>query len=189
MDPRGALPHSQSFCFHADAAGYPCLVMKVSAGLLMYRVREGEVEFLLAHPGGPFWKNRDNGAWSIPKGEVNEGEDLLEAAKREFEEELGLQPRGAFLPLEPILQKNGKRVHAFAVRGDCAPDSIRSNTFRIEWPPRSGRYETHPEVGVQFFRLPEARQKVNPAQMPLLEELARKVSDMDPDKTAEKTVE
>lgn len=141
----------------------------------MYHVREGELEFLLAHPGGPLWSNRDEGAWTIPKGEIREGEELLAAARREFEEELGFAARGDFIELSPITQKSGKIVHAWAVEGDCNPGGVRSNTFKLEWPPKSGRYRSFPEVDrAEFFRMAQAKQKINPAQIPLLEELARK---------------
>ena len=147
---------------------------KISAGLLMYRLREGELEFLLAHPGGPFWKSRDAGAWTIPKGEIQEGEEPLLAAKREFEEEIGLKPEGNFIELKPITQKGGKVVHAWAFEGDFDTRRIRSNTFQMEWPPRSGKYETCPEVDrACFFRMPEAKRKINSAQVAFLEEVAQ----------------
>ena len=147
---------------------------KISAGLLMYRVRENELEFLLAHPGGPFWKDRDAGAWTIPKGEIQEGENPLAAAKREFEEEVGVKPQGDFIELTPITQKGGKVVHAWAIEGDCDTATIRSNTFQMEWPPRSGKFQACPEVDrAAFFRMDEARRKINPAQTALLEELRR----------------
>lgn len=140
----------------------------------MYRERDGELEFLLAHPGGPFWKNRDDGAWTIPKGEIQENENPLTAAKREFEEEIGLKPQGDFIELMPITQKSGKVVHAWAFEGDCDTTSIRSNTFQMEWPPRSGKFQACPEVDrAAFFRLAEARRKINPAQAALLEQLQR----------------
>lgn len=148
---------------------------KVSAGLLLYRVREGELEFLLAHPGGPFWKDRDAGVWTIPKGEIEEGENPLAAAQREFEEEIGFRPTGNFIELTPIRQKSGKIVHAWALESDCDTAGIKSNSFQMEWPPKSGRFQNFPEVDrAGFFRMSEARQKINPAQIPLLEELARK---------------
>jgi len=147
-------------------------MQKVSAGLLMYRVREGELEFLLAHPGGPFWKDRDAGAWTIPKGEIHEGEDSLAAAKREFEEEIGLKPEGEFIELTSIQQKGGKIVHAWAFEGDCNTAAIHSNTFQMEWPPRSGKFQTCPEVDrACFFRMAEAKLKINPAQAAFLEKL------------------
>ncbi len=147
---------------------------KVSAGLLMYRRRGGRVEVLLVHPGGPFWRNKDAGAWSIPKGEVQAGEDLLAAARREFEEELGLRAEGPFTQLNPVKQKGGKVVHAWAFEGDCDPAAIRSNTFTMEWPPRSGRMAEFPEIDrAEFFALAEAIGKVNPAQAGLIDQLGR----------------
>jgi predicted NUDIX family NTP pyrophosphohydrolase len=152
-------------------------MQKVSAGLLMYRVRETELEFLLAHPGGPFWKHRDAGAWTIPKGEIQDGEDPLAAARREFEEEIGLKPSGSFVELTPIQQKGGKIVHAWAFEGDCDTAAVHSNSFQMEWPPRSGKFQTCPEVDrAAFFRLTEAKVKINPAQVALLEELGRKLA-------------
>ncbi|PYJ02857.1 MAG: NUDIX hydrolase [Verrucomicrobia bacterium] len=145
---------------------------KVSAGLLMYRMRSGELEFLLVHPGGPLWKNKDAGVWSIPKGEIELGEDPLAAAKREFAEELGFQPQGNFIELTPIKQKSGKIVRAWAFAGDCDPSQIKSNTFTMEWPPGSGRLSQFPEVDrAAFLRLTEAKEKIIPAQIALLEEL------------------
>jgi predicted NUDIX family NTP pyrophosphohydrolase len=151
-------------------------VNKTSAGLLLYRISGVEPEFLLAHPGGPFWKNKDAGAWSIPKGEIAPGEEPLAAAIREFREELGLAPTGEFLELTPIQQKGGKIVRAWAIAGDFDPSQLKSNTFTIEWPPRSGKSATFPEVDrVAFFSFQEARQKINPAQVPILEELVSKI--------------
>ena len=145
---------------------------KISAGLLMYRVRNGALEFLLAHPGGPFWKDRNLGAWTIPKGEIQSGEEPLSAAKREFEEEIGLKPKGTFIKLKPITQKGGKIVHAWAFEGECDTTCVRSNDFQMEWPPRSGKFQTVPEVDrACFFPLHEAKQKINPAQAAFLEEL------------------
>jgi predicted NUDIX family NTP pyrophosphohydrolase len=147
---------------------------KISAGLLMYRQRPDGLEVLLVHPGGPFWKNKDAGAWTIPKGEVDEGEDPLSAAKREFEEELGLMSSGDFRELQPIKQKGGKIVYAWAFEDDCDPEKIRSNTFTIEWPPRSGKLTEFPEVDrAGFFGIAEAKEKINPAQIPFLEEVVR----------------
>ena len=148
---------------------------KQSAGLLLYRKREGQLEFLLVHPGGPFWKNKDLGAWTIPKGELRPDEDGLAAARREFNEELGFEPNGDFLRLAPIIQKAGKMVHAWAVESDCNPAAFKSNTFTLEWPPRSGKMQEFPEVDqAAFFNLSDARTKINPAQIPFLEELSRK---------------
>src|SRR5690348_6573888 len=117
---------------------------KVSAGILMHRQRDGRREVLLVHPGGPYWKNKDAGAWTIPKGEAGEGEDLLACAKREFEEELGAKPAGEFQRLTPVKQKGGKIVHAWAVEGDLDESKIRSNTFEMEWPPKSGKRVAFP---------------------------------------------
>jgi predicted NUDIX family NTP pyrophosphohydrolase len=143
-----------------------------SAGVLMYRRGAKGLEVLLIHPGGPFWKNRDAGAWSIPKGEHGEAEDPLDAAKRELAEETGLRPEGAFLALEPVRQKSGKLVRAWAVEGDCDPRAIRSNTFSMEWPPRSGRTAEFPEVDrAEWFAMDEARRRILPAQAPLLGQL------------------
>jgi predicted NUDIX family NTP pyrophosphohydrolase len=144
----------------------------VSAGLIMYRVRSGALEVLLVHPGGPIWANRDAGAWSIPKGEVRTGEDNLVAAKREFEEELGFPPHGEFVLLGTLTQKGGKTVHAWAFEGDCDPAATRSNTFTMEWPPRSGKKQEFPEIDrAEFFDIDEAKRKINPAQVPFLEKL------------------
>jgi predicted NUDIX family NTP pyrophosphohydrolase len=147
---------------------------KASAGLLMFR-RCGEApEVLLVHPGGPFWTRRDQGAWSIPKGEFAPDEDRLAAARREFEEETGIWPEGEFIPLSPRRQPSGKVVHAWAFEGDCDPTAIVSNTFVMEWPPRSGRRQEFPEVDrAEWFRLEEAKQKLVSGQAGLVEELER----------------
>jgi predicted NUDIX family NTP pyrophosphohydrolase len=146
---------------------------KISAGLLMYRRRAGGVEVLLVHPGGPFWRNKDAGAWTIPKGEPAVGEELLEAAKREFEEETGVAPVGDCAPLPPVKQKGGKVIHAWAIEGDLDPAQIRSNTFEMEWPPRSGRRAAFPEIDrAEFFSLDQARLKMNSGQVALLDALA-----------------
>ena len=148
-----------------------------SAGILLHRRREGRLEVLLVHPGGPFWANRDEGAWTIPKGEYDEGEDALDAACREFTEETGFAVEGPFLELAPVRQRSGKVVRAWAVEGDCDAAAIRSNAFSMEWPPRSGRMAEFPEVDRgEWFTVDEARAKILPAQLPLLEELARRVS-------------
>ena len=152
-------------------------MLKISAGLLMYRVREGELEFLLAHPGGPFWKSRDAGAWTIPKGEIQQGEEPLAAAQREFEEEIGLKAEGSFTELRPITQKGGKIVHAWAFEGDCDTTHIHSNAFQMEWPPHSGKFETCPEVDeARFFRMAEAREKINTAQVAFLEQVRQRLN-------------
>jgi predicted NUDIX family NTP pyrophosphohydrolase len=145
---------------------------RVSAGLLMYRVKEGSLQVLLAHPGGPFFRNKDDGAWSIPKGEIEPGEDLLEGAKREFAEEIGVIPTGPFIALKPVKQKGGKIIHAWAFEGDCDPSAIVSNTFTLEWPPQSGRHMEFPEIDrAAFFDLAAARRKINAGQAPLIDEL------------------
>jgi predicted NUDIX family NTP pyrophosphohydrolase len=145
---------------------------RLSAGLLLYRVRQGAIEVLLAHPGGPLFQKKDEGAWSVPKGEPEPDEDLLAAARREFEEETGLEPAGPFLPLSSIQQKGGKIVHAWACEGDCDVKNCKSNTFTMEWPPKSGRHREFPEIDrAEFFDLPTARRKIKSAQVPLLDEL------------------
>ena len=146
---------------------------KTSAGILLYR-RSGEaLEVLLAHPGGPFWRNKDAGAWMIPKGEVATGEEPLACALREFEEELGIRPEGTPRPLSPVRQAGGKWVEAFALEGDLDPHSIVSNQFEMEWPPRSGRYQSFPEIDhALWFPIAEARDKILPSQRPILDELA-----------------
>jgi len=135
-----------------------------SAGLLLFRRRGGALEVFLAHPGGPFWKNKDAGAWTIPKGLPDEGEEPLAAARRELEEETGIVPRGPFLPLGAIRQKAGKVVHAWAWEGDADPGAVASNEVRTEWPRGSGRWLTFPEVDRCAWFSPEAaREKINPA--------------------------
>lgn len=143
-----------------------------SAGLLLFRRRPGGVQVLLAHPGGPFWARRDAGAWTIPKGEIGEAEDPLDAARREFEEETGVRPEGPYLPLGEIRQKAGKTVAAWAWEGDMDASRARSRTILIEWPPRSGRRMEVPEADrCEWFDLPVARSKLNPAQVALLDRL------------------
>jgi len=138
----------------------------------MYRIRDGVAQVLLAHPGGPYFRNKDDGAWSIPKGEPDGDEDLLLTAQREFEEETGVKPAGPFLPLKPIRQKGGKIVHAWAFQGDCDPKAVRSNTFTIEWPPKSGRQAEFPEIDrADFFDLATAKTKIKSGQEGLIEEL------------------
>ncbi|HEX6644044.1 MAG TPA: NUDIX domain-containing protein [Gemmatimonadales bacterium] len=157
----------------------------VSAGLLMFRRRNGAIELLLAHPGGPFWSHRDEGAWTIPKGVPAEGEELLDTARREFVEETGSVPGGTFLPLGSIRQKAGKTVHAWAVEGDLDPSRVVSNTMSAEWPPRSGRRITFPEVDrCEWFDPDTARRKLNPAQAELVERLLDAVDDPDFDREA-----
>ena len=144
----------------------------VSAGLLLYRRRQGELQVFLAHPGGPFWRDRDAGAWTIPKGVVDEGEELLAAARREFMEETGIEAPGPFLPLGSVRQKAGKVVHAWAWEGDADPSAIVSNTTTSEWPPGSGRRITYPEVDrCAWFDPGAARARMNPAQAELVDRL------------------
>jgi predicted NUDIX family NTP pyrophosphohydrolase len=154
---------------------------RTSAGILLYRRagvagrgRDGQLEVLLVHPGGPFWARRDQGAWSIPKGEYEPGDDALEAARREFAEELGSPPPDVEpLDLGEVRQKSGKLVHAWAVEGDIDPSTTHSNTFTLEWPPRSGRTREYPEVDrVEWFTLDAAREKLNQAQTAFLDRLA-----------------
>jgi len=146
---------------------------KTSAGLLMFRKTGDGIEVVLAHPGGPFFKNKDEGAWTIPKGEAAPGEDLLSRARIEFEEELGVEATGEFTPLGWVIQKGGKTVHAWAVEGDLPKDfECKSNTFEIEWPPRSGKMQSFPEVDrAGFFSLAEAARKIKPAQRDFLDRL------------------
>lgn len=149
---------------------------RVSAGLLMYRKHSEKLEVLLVHPGGPFWKAKDEGAWTIPKGEAVTGEALLQVAQREFEEETGLSAAGPFLQLTPIRQKGAKVVHAWAFEGDCDPSAIRSNHFELEWPPRSGRMQSFPEVDrAEFFEIDAAQSKINAAQSAFLTELRQRL--------------
>jgi predicted NUDIX family NTP pyrophosphohydrolase len=138
----------------------------------MYRVRDGAVQVLLAHPGGPFWARKDIGAWSLPKGQYESPEEPLDAACREFTEETGFTPRPPFLPLGEVRQKSGKRVQAWAFEGDCDCAKLSSNTFEVEWPPRSGRMQTFAEVDrIEWFDLARARTKLLPAQVPFLDRL------------------
>ncbi len=144
----------------------------LSAGLLLYRRPQGGLEVFLAHPGGPFWRGRELGAWTIPKGLATAGEELLDAARREFEEETGIAPREPFLPLGSIRQKAGKVIHAWAWEGDADPAAIVSNTTSCEWPRGSGRRLTYPEVDrCAWFEPNAARAKLNPAQAELIDRL------------------
>jgi predicted NUDIX family NTP pyrophosphohydrolase len=144
-----------------------------SAGLLLFRRQAEHWEVLLVHPGGPFWAKRDAGAWSIPKGEIAEGEDVLAAARREVEEETGARPEGTFIPLEPVRQSGGKIVHAWAIEADFDPARLTSNQFEMEWPPKSGRRTSFPEVDrAAWFPLDVAARKILEGQVPLLDQLA-----------------
>src|SRR6185436_1644142 len=150
---------------------------RTSAGLLLFRRRHGKLEVFLAHPGGPLFTKKEENCWTIPKGEVEPGEELLPTALREFEEETGIrvEATNTFVPLGSIQQKGGKIVHAWAVEMDLADSqSIRSNTFEMEWPPHSGRLQSFPEVDrAQYFSLPEAQTRIKDRQWPLVEELVR----------------
>ena len=140
----------------------------------MYRTRRGGLEVLLVHPGGPFWAKKDAGAWFIPKGEVNPGEDQLVAARHEFQEETSLKPDGHFLPLGTVKNKSGKMIVAWAFQGDCDPDAIQSNTFSMEWPPKSGKQRDFPEVDrAAFFTIEQAKEMIHPAEAELLTRLER----------------
>ena len=149
---------------------------KQSAGILAFRrAAGGAIEVLLAHPGGPFWKHKDAQAWSIPKGELAAGENPLAAARREFQEELGFQIDGEFVALAPVRQRGGKTVHAFAVEADFDASKAKSNTFSMEWPPKSGRAQEFPEVDrAAWFTLETALEKINAGQAPLLQQLGER---------------
>ncbi len=150
---------------------------KTSAGILLYRRKDNVLRVFLVHPGGPFFVNKDEGAWSVPKGELEEGEDPLAAARREFEEETGCALVGTFVPLTPIKQKGGKIVLAWAMEGDCDAEAIKSNTFALEWPPRSGKVQDFPEVDqAGWFTVDEAKKKINSAQAALVDELNMLIS-------------
>lgn len=148
---------------------------KISAGLLMYRIREGKLEVFLAHPGGPYFKNKDDGYWGIPKGLIDPGEDPLQAAIREFKEETGITPQGDFIPLGEVTQKSGKIVKAWAFEGEREETKgIKCNTFEIEWPPKSGKKASFPEVDrACFFAIEQAKIKMIEAQQTFLERLQR----------------
>lgn len=147
---------------------------RLSAGLVMYRIKEGTIQILLGHPGGPLFENKDERSWTIPKGEPDPGEDLFLTAQREFEEETGLKPQSPFIALQPIQQKGGKIVHAWAFEGDCDPATIKSNFFTMEWPPNSGKQAQFPEIDrADFFDLDMARIKIKAKQDGLIDELER----------------
>ena len=147
-------------------------VNKLSAGIVLYRLQSGEVEVFLVHPGGPFWARKDEGAWSIPKGEYEAGEDPLTVARREFREETGFDIEGTFHPLTALKQPSGKVVSAWAVEGDVDATALTSNTFTLEWPPKSGKTRAFPEVDRgAWFNLPTARVKLQPGQRGFLDQL------------------
>jgi predicted NUDIX family NTP pyrophosphohydrolase len=151
---------------------------KQSAGILLYRFKEGELQVFLIHPGGPFWIKKDDGAWSIPKGEfLSEEEDAFAAAKREFYEETGFAIEGNLIPLSPLRQKGGKLVVAFAMEGNAAADAIKSNEFEMEWPPKSGKMKSFPEADrAAWFPLEDARRKILQSQLPLIDELQQNIT-------------
>ncbi len=144
--------------------------------MLAYKIDAGKILVLLVHPGGPFWRNKDRGVWTIPKGEIGDGEDPLAAARREFREETGQDVTGEAVALTPVRQAGGKIVEAWAIAADIAADAIVSNRFEMEWPPRSGRKQSFPEVDrAAWFRLAEARERINKGQTGLLDELERRL--------------
>lgn len=153
----------------------------VSAGLLLFRKIGPTTEVLLVHPGGPFWAKKDLSAWSIPKGEIPEGESPEATARREFEEELGTRPEGGLIPLGEVRQKAGKVVQAWAIEGNLDVAKVRSNTFEMEWPPRSGKKQSFPEIDrAEFFTLDEARKKINPAQAEFIDRLEKLLAHREP---------
>jgi predicted NUDIX family NTP pyrophosphohydrolase len=149
---------------------------KKSAGLLLFRKAGHSVELFLVHPGGPFWAKKDDAAWSIPKGEFAEGENPLDVAKREFQEETGFEMDGTLEPLVPVKQPSGKVIYAWSVEGDIDASAIHSNNFSMEWPPHSGKVQEFPEVDRgAWFPLPQARKKILKGQIPLLDQLEQKL--------------
>ena len=151
-----------------------------AAGILMFRRGGDGLEVLLVHPGGPYWRSKDVGAWTIPKGKLEDGEAPIDAARREFEEETGFELEGELVSLGSIRQRSGKLVRAWAVEGDADPANLSSLTFEMEWPPRSGRMQTFPEVDeAAFFSLAEAARRILPAQRPLLDRLTSRVNGSD----------
>jgi predicted NUDIX family NTP pyrophosphohydrolase len=157
------------------------MAKKTSAGLLMFRTSNDQVEVFLVHPGGPYFRNKDDGAWTIPKGEVESEELVFDTALREFQEETGIRPAGDFIPLDKVKQKGGKVVHAWAFEGNWdESSSIESNYFEMEWPPRSGKKQQFAEIDkAQFFSVPEAKHKINPAQIEFVDRLEAHLADSD----------
>lgn len=152
------------------------MMAKVSAGLLMYRFRNNELEVLIGHPGGPFWRNFDEGVWSVPKGQVEEGEDLLECAKREFEEETGIKPEGKFVELGDVKFKSGKIVHAWAFESEWDGFMMKQHIIEIEFPPKSGKKIKIPELDrISFFKPSIAKEKINPIQREFIDRLEKLV--------------
>jgi len=151
---------------------------KESAGLLLYRFKDGDLEVFLVHPGGPFWSKKDDGSWSIPKGEFSPPESPLDAARREFREETGMSIDGDFVALEPVKQPSGKIVHAWAAEADCDPRSIKSNTFTMEWPRGSGKYQEFPEIDrAGWFSVGKAAVKILKGQIGLLDRLQKELAE------------
>ncbi|MET3980582.1 putative NUDIX family NTP pyrophosphohydrolase [Mucilaginibacter sp. UYP25] len=147
-------------------------MLKQSAGILLYRLTDGVLQVFLVHPGGPYFRKKDDGAWSVPKGEFSDDEEPLAAAQREFEEEVGKTITGNFIKLQPVKQKSGKVVHAWAVEGEIDHTNITSNTFEIEWPPKSGKRASFPEIDrAGWFTIDEAKVKMIPGQVGMIEEL------------------
>jgi predicted NUDIX family NTP pyrophosphohydrolase len=145
---------------------------KISAGILMYRFRKDVLEVLLVHPGGPLWSKKDSGSWSVPKGEYTDKEDPFIVAKREFQEETGFQADGDFKPLKPLKQPSGKIVSAWALEGDCDTSKVKNNTFKMEWPPRSGKQQEFPEIDrAEWFTIEMAKKKLLKGQVGFIEEL------------------
>lgn len=154
------------------------MAKRTSAGIVLYRLRNNFLEVFLVHPGGPYWKGKEEGAWSIPKGEFTEAEDPLTTAQREFREETGSEISGTFMDLGKVQQKGGKLVYAWAVEGDIDPATIKSNTFRQEWPYKSGKWVSIPEVDQGgWFSVEEARIKINPAQFEFIDRLVQKLKE------------
>lgn len=152
------------------------MAKRESAGILPYRLHRGTLQFFLVHHGGPFWAHKDAGAWSICKGELQDSEEALQAAIREFKEETGTEAKGPFTELTPVMQKGGKKVYAWATEQDLDAEGIQCNTFTVQWPPRSGQWQTFPEVDKGgWFNLEEAKEKINAAQILFLEETARRL--------------
>jgi predicted NUDIX family NTP pyrophosphohydrolase len=152
------------------------MTSKQSAGILLFRENKAGLEVFLVHPGGPFWKNKDEGVWSIPKGELNEHEESLPAAIREFFEETGVLLSGEFIPLNPVRLKSGKKVFAWALEKDIDAENILSNNFEIEWPPKSGKMQSFPEVDRgEWFTVAQAKKKINDVQVAFINELENKI--------------
>ena len=152
---------------------------RISAGILFYRLQQNKLQVLLVHPGGPYWVKKDAGAWSIPKGEAGADEQLLEAAIRETKEETGIKAQGKFIALAPVKQKSGKIIYAWALQDSFDASVIKSNTFEIEWPPKSGKKKSFPEIDTAaWFGIEEAKDKIIPGQMPLITELESLVKQM-----------